>query len=101
MRSEEAVAVVGAGVGTGAVGNAPELPLKEVAAVRHVNASVKVENLQKMLDERALLRRVQARWENWKRHDAATFIRVCMLCQTEVPCCCCCSVFRVFMLYSH
>lgn len=82
MQSEHAVAVAGVagGVGAGAVGvagNGTEQPVQAVA-VGHVNATAKVEILQKMLDERALLRRVKDRWEDWKRYDAATFIRVCM-----------------------
>lgn len=81
MQSEQAVAAPGvAGVVGAAVrvaGTATEPPLEAVTA-RHVSTPAKVVILQKMLDERALLRRVQDRWENWKRYDAATFIRVRM-----------------------
>ena len=73
-------AAAAAAAAVGVAGNATKQPLPlQAVAVRHVNAMTKVETLQKMLDERALLRRVKDRWETWKRYDAATFIGVCVL----------------------
>lgn len=78
MRPEEAVAAATVAVGVrvaGTVGTATAA----ATTVQHVNAPAKVLILQEMFDQRALLRRVQDRWENWRKHDAATFIRVCMI----------------------
>eukprot|EP00904_Undaria_pinnatifida_P012747 jgi/Undpi1/8602/HiC_scaffold_25.g11067.m1 len=47
--------------------------LYERNGTQEYNESVLI--LQEMFDQRALLRRVQDRWENWRKHDAATFIR--------------------------
>lgn len=45
-------------------------------AVRHVNAVVKVDMLQEMIEERVAVRRMEERRENWRQYNAATFIKV-------------------------